>query len=526
MTFKKIFRKKIIIPAIFFILIGGFIAYRATKPDIDPKDILTDKVVKRDIRQTVLATGQVVSQTDLTLGFKASGFVQAVLAKVGAKVSSGQILASLDQQVELAALKSAQGSLVQARANYQKVLEGARTEEVAVAEAAVKTAEVSQANAKQDLADTTAEQQTLVDNAYRKLLNTDTTATGLIRYDTTATLTVTGTYTGLEEGEYLIKLQSTGLSNFYVQVSGLETYQGLIVRGTPLALGTRGLYLTFGTSGSLSPVDEWVIRIPNKTSSSYVTNYNSYLTAIDTKKTATSSAQAAVATAEATLAQRKAELDLKKAGARPSELEAARAQVLSAEAQVQQAQANLENTIIRAPAGGTVTSVDIKPGEQATALKEAIVLQDVENLYLEANISETNISNVKIGQPVEVTFDALGTDKIYQASVSFIDPASTITSGVVNYKIKAGIGRLPEIRPGLTANMSIETDKKFAVFAILQRAIITRGGKKLVRVITDSVKKTYSEQEIKVGITADEGLQEIVSGLTEGQEIVTFINTK
>ena len=525
MNWKRFFTGRKIIIYIIILAVGGFAASRIFGGG-GTENILTDTVKRQDVKRTVLATGQVVSETDLSLSFKSSGRVSQVSTRVGSAVSTGQILATLDQQSELAALKSAQGALASARANYQKVLEGASSEEIAVALAAVNAAEVTLANAKIILEDTKAKQDVLVENAYRALLNTTLTARVVSLYDAGVALAVSGTYTGNAEGQYNITLSSSGNVAFYYNWSGLESGSGLISRGTALPLGTHGLYITFSTSGTLTLPDSWVVEIPNKQSVNYVTNYNAYQSAVNTRASAIADATAAVASAGAVLAQRQADLDLKRVSARPSEIGAAEAQVLSAEGQLASAQSALANTIIRAPSSGTITKVEIKPGELAGALATAIVLQDIENLYLEANISEANISGIKIGQSVEVMFDALGTDKIYTATVQSVDPSSTVISGIVNYLMKASISRTSEVLPGMTANMRVLVEEKPGVLTVPQRAVLTRNGDKFVRVVVDAKTKQYEEREVKIGMFADGGLAVIVSGLEEGQEVVTFISER
>ncbi len=522
MSWKRFFTKRKIIIYVLILGVGGFTVSKFFGRSAT-QNILTDFVKRQDVKRTVLATGQVVSENDLSLSFKTSGRVRVVNVKVGDMVQTGAVLASLDQGTELAAVKTAQGSLVSVEANYKKLLEGTRSQEVAVSEAAVQAAEVTLDNAQKSLGETVAKQDVLVSNAYRALLNTSLGARAVTIYDTNVTLAVSGTYAGTTEGQYLIKLVPTGNSNYYYQVSGIENYSGFVERGKPVPLASQGLYLTFGTEGTLSLVDTWIVEIPNKQSSSYVTNYNAYQAARGTRTSAIADANATIATAEAALNQRRAELDLKKAAALPSDLDAARAQVLSAEGQLQSAQSALENTIIRAPVSGTITKVEIKPGELATALAATIVLQDTLNLYLEANISEANIAGIKDGQPVEVTFDAFGSDRLFQAIVQFIEPAPTIVSGVVNYKIRASLDKNPEILTGMTANMRVLVEEKQGVLVIPARALTSRNAKKFVRAITDQKTKAYREQEVQMGMFADGGLVEIVSGLAEGQPIVTYL---
>ncbi len=521
MNFRKLLRKRIIIPTVIILLVVGGVFYNRQKSKNDISNILTDTVKRLDLRQTILATGQVTSATDLNLSFKVSGVVTKINVKVGDKVKNAQVLAILDQKDVAAALTSAQGVLAQARANYQKIIDGASSEEIAVSERAVDAAKVTLANAQKNLEDTKSQQQVLVDNARKKLLNTGLDAVPSTSNINTSNPTIGGTYTGTAEGSYTVR--QIGTSYDYIGLeSGGPNYISAVA---PTPLGSNGLYIQF-PSGYTSTYDSWTVDIPNKNSSDYLTNYNAYLSALETQKISVASAEATLNTAAATLDQRTADLNLKKAQARPAELQAAQAAILQAQGQVQTAQASFENTILKSPSEGTITSVDIKVGELAQALKEIMVLQDVVDLHLEANISEANIANIKAEQSVEVTFDALGSELVYQATVQFVNPASTVVSGVVNYKVTAKISETPEIKPGMTANMTILTAQKEKVLAVPQRAILNKDSKKYVRVVTDAKTKTYEEKEITIGLFADEGLAEVLNGLVEGQEIVTFINKK
>lgn len=519
MNIRKFFTKKAVIVSVIILGLGGFAAAKFFGGPAG-NDILTDVVRRQDIRRTILATGQVTSETDLQLSFKISGIVTSVNFKVGGMVIAGQIIATLDQKDQQAALTTARGSLAAAKANYQKILDGASSEEIQATQAAVNTAEVSLANSEDALARTIAEQDVLVANAYRTMLNTGLAAIPASTNFNSASPVISGTYTGTETGIYNITTRGN-----YFDVTGLEDSGSIYVSTTaPKSLGTKGLFVQFPSSYAAQN-DSWTVEIPNNKASVYIVNYNAYQAALQTRSSAVQTDGAAVVSAKALVSQRKAELDLKKAKARPAELAAAAAQITSAEGQVQTALAALENTVVRAPAGGTITTVDVKVGELAAALAQAFILQNVKDLYLEANISEANISGIKIGQPVELTFDSFGADRVYEGKVQFLEPASTVVSGVVNYKIKASLGKLPEIRPGMTANMKILTDEKKAVLAVPQRAVISRGAEKFVRVITDPANAVaFREERVETGLAADGGLVEIKTGLAEGQMIVTFIN--
>lgn len=503
---KSFFTKKKIIWTVIILMALGGAGYKIIKGKNPAAGIQTDTVKKQNLKQTVLATGQVVSETDLSLSFNVGGNVAKVSAKEGDKVKSGTVLAELDQKNQYAALTTARGALANAQAAYNKVLAGASSEEVAVYQVALD-------NAKSALENTKRQQQVLVDSAYKALLNSGLAAVPSSGNVGSVNAIVTGTYTGTDQGVYKVVVYTTG-SGLRFQFSGLETGDGQ-VDVTPQPLGLRGLFIQFSVT-SVPVNNVWTVSVPNPQASAYVTNYNAYQSALESQKTAIAAAENAITAAQANL-------DLKRAQARPADLEAAQAQILSAQGQVLAAQAALENTVVRAPANGTVTSVDIKPGELATAMKEVFILQDVGNLHVEANVSEANIADIRPGQEVDITFDALGPDRHFSAKVQTVNPASTLVSGVVNYKVTASLGDVAEIKPGMTANMTVLTGQQDGVLSVPLQAVLNRDGGQYIKVIDDAKKKTYHEVQIRTGMQADGGLVEVTGGLAEGQEIVTYI---
>jgi RND family efflux transporter MFP subunit len=519
---RRFLTKKYILIAIGVLVVGG-IAYGALRPKVD-SSIQTETVKQQNIKQTVLATGQVSSSTDLSLNFKGSGVVARVNAKVGQVAKAGDILANLDQRDQLASLTQARGSYAQALANYNKVVAGAAGPEVDIARAGVTAAQTSLTNAKASYDATVTQQNILVNNALSTMLNSGLAAKRTTSDSGAVEVTISGAYNNTEQGAYKFSILAEGV--YKIQYWGLESGKQNIQRGVAQPLGTRGLYITFSTTGTLPVGSIWTIDIPNTQASTYLTNSNAYQAALQTRDQALQNAQNAVFVAQSALDQANATLAQKQSAARPEDVAVARAQLLSASGQVQGAEAMLESTVIRAPAAGTITTVDIKVGEQATAAKAAIVLQDVDNLHLEANISEANIAAIKLGQEVELNFDALGADRKFKGVIQLIDPASTVVSGVVNYKVTASVEKLPEIKPGMTANMTVLVGAKDNVLAVPSRAVVSHDGKKFVRVITDSKKKTYKEVQVETGMEADGGLVEITSGLSAGQEIVSFIAKK
>ncbi len=469
------------------------------------KNTVTEKAELMDLQQTVLATGQVVSNTDLDLSFNSSGIVKKIKVKVGDQVKAKQVLATLEQSTVAANLTSARGTLAAANAKYKKVLEGT---EVALAKIALDSAISNYENTKNT-------QATLVNNAYENLLNSTPEAIPEDGKSDYTAPTISGTYNLGKEGVIYIETYYSNSGTSY-SVSGLVDGTGTNNIAIPQPIGDSGLFIKFESSAILNTTD-WIIEIPNKGATNYLTNYNAYQSALKNQESALSQAKSLVD-------QRQVEYDFKVTSASGSDLDIAQAEILSAQGQLEQALARYNDTQIVAPADGTITGIDIKLGELASALNKAIVLQDVSNMYIESNINEANIVGLTRGMPVEITFDAFGPERIFKGSIISIDPSSTLISGVVNYKIKVNVEQVEELRPGMTANMTINVQEKKQVLAIPSRSIIkNEDGSKVIRIITNTKKKKYKEVEVKTGLNGDGGLVEITEGLNVGEEFVILI---
>jgi RND family efflux transporter MFP subunit len=505
---KVLKKKRILIPLIIVLAIGIFFLFRSNN---NAKNTVTDFVKYSDLKQTVLSTGQVVSNTDLNLSFNSSGVVKSIKVKVGDNVKEGQILANLDQASELATLTSARGALAAANARYKRTLEGATNEEITISQLAL-------SNAKRDYENVKMAQETLVKNAYSNLLNSSPEAVPEDGTSDYTAPTISGTYNLGKEGKMLLSsYYSSGGTSF--NLTGLTNGTGVINTIIPQPLGDSGLYIKFPSNTYIS-ITDWVIEIPNKKAANYLTNYNAYQSALKTQSSALSSSQSLVD-------QRTAELALKQSSARASEIDLAKADIISAQGQVEQATAKYNNTIITAPLDGTITSIDIKQGELASALKQVIILQDISNIYIEANINEANISGINLGMPIDITYDAFGSEKIFQGSITKINPSSTLVSGVVNYKITASVEQASDLRPGMTANMTIKVKEKNHVLAIPSRAIILdKTNAKIIRIVKDTRTKAFKEVLITTGLEGDGSMVEVINGLKENDEFVVLIKTK
>ena len=293
---------------------------------------------------------------DITLGFLASGRIETVSVKAGDKVIKGQVLAALDAGNAQGALAQAQAAYETAKANYQKIINGATGTTIDVAKAAVNTAQVN-------LNGVTKQQKLLVQNAYSNLLNSTLVPKPNVDNSLPAPI-ISGTYSKNTEGVITLTVNQGGDTNGYFSISGLISGTGTVSTTTPEPILDTGLYVEFPADNSYLGTT-WNISIPNTTAANYLSNYNAYQSALATETTAVSNAQAS-------LDQANASLTALVTAARPEDIATAQAQMNNAEGAVEIAQAAYNNTIITAPDNGTIISVSISPGQIATPNAAAI----------------------------------------------------------------------------------------------------------------------------------------------------------
>ena len=179
-------------------------------------------------------------------------------------------------------------------------------------------------------------------------------------------------------------------------------------------------------------------------------------------------AQANVQQAEANL-QVAREASEKTSGSRSS----LDANIKSAEAGAKQAQINLDNTVISAPESGQLSQISVKEGQYVSAGTQLMCIVP-KGVWIIANFKETQVANMRIGEPVTIHVDALGGTK-FSGHVSNISPAtgSEFSAGAANpatgnyIKIDQRVPvridlvqnqpNLAQLRPGMSVSVNVDT---------------------------------------------------------------------
>jgi len=551
---KKLITSKVfwIISSIIVVAIVG-LAFKGQRALTDEYTI--DSVKRGDLVQTVAATGKVESASETNLNFKASGQLQNIYVKAGDQVTSGQLLASLSAGQAYSNVASARASLDQAEADLLSVKAGARVEDLAVTEAKVAQAKADLI-AKQNLLAQTkkeVEQNTLslkeqgLNRAQESLFLGKESLEDLDeiinnpQYEDQLKI-YTFSYDSASQAFNLAELSWINLNKIAPDYSSEDSEQRLI------ELLTQTTYFLNDLDGALNSTFSLLAKVAagGNISQSKLdtfkadintdqTNAAAKISAVQTAKAnlqttgveyqnSLDQAKTEVTASEAALKVVQAELSLKQAGPRDYQLSLAQAKVRQAQANLQKSLADLSDYSLRAPSGGLISKINYEKGEYIGLSQSTISLIGVSNLEIKVDAPESDIAKIKTGQTASITLDAFTDNRIFKGRVTFIDPAETIINDVVYYKVKVSFEQKEDdVKSGMTANVTIFTNSRQNVLAVPARAIVAKDNSRFVRALVNGVKQ---EKEVTTGLRADEGLIEILSGLEEGETIITFIKEK
>jgi RND family efflux transporter MFP subunit len=202
---------------------------------------------------------------------------------------------------------------------------------------------------------------------------------------------------------------------------------------------------------------------------------------------------------------------------RTMDLEQAHARLEKSRSDAAVVKTDLAYATIRAPISGTVSSVATQKGETVAAAFNtptfAIIIAE-DSVELVAMVDETDIGNIKKGNPVHFTVEAYPAIE-FEGQVKQIAPTGSIISGVVNFQVMIHITSPTAIlKPDMTANVSIQTDQRQALM-IPNSAIQREGFDRFVYV--EQQGKLF-KRSVTVGVR-EEGFTEIRKGIELNEQL-------
>lgn len=265
--------------------------------------------------------------------------------------------------------------------------------------------------------------------------------------------------------------------------------------------------------------DEGVGSVEAKTARlTFTTAVNNRKAADEAKETARKSRESAIRYAQNSWNSAKERTDsLESSAERTIETSA----IEVAEANYRIALDNAENANIKAPVNGMVTKVNYRAGEViGTSVSGAFGKLLSYDLLLEAKVPESDIVSVRLGQKADISFDAFDVSTTLPAEVVEIEPDSTVIQDVVYYVVKLRLSGLDaKLKPGMSGDADIHIAEKRGALTLPGRLLVEESEKWTARVLLST--GAVETREVSVGLRGDDGIVEILSGLSEGDRVIS-----
>lgn len=419
----------------------------------------TTLVRRGTLQRMVEGTGSLAAAAEVTLALPVGGRVAAVLVEEGQRVQAGQPLLRLETDELALQLAQAEASLRSAEANLDKVLAGARAEDITVA------------------------------------------GNGLAQ-----------AYASLTEQEVALAAATERARLAWVQAANnlrdaQQAYENVYWANRELEdkIGAENVADAHYDS------EERARRAVENAEAAMEQARLAYEAARQQQESSLQVGRVQVSTAQA-------QVDKLAAGPLATDVAVAEAAVEQTRVAVDLARLRLDKAVLTAPLAGTVTGLYVQAGEIVGSGQPAVVLSDLGNLEVRTLLDETDVAGVQVAQECEVRVDAFpGT--VLGGEVTAIAQVAEVQSGVVLYPVTVRLipgGGLLALRAGMTAEVAIIQEERLGVLIVPLRAVETAGGEAWVE-------RWAGDHSVRVpvglGLVTETAI-EITAGLAEGDEIL------
>ena len=548
---------------------GGYYTYTLFHKTTATPTYVLGKVTRGDLVVSVSGTGQVATLSKVDIKPQTTGQTQTlgqilqVNVTNGQTVKAGDVIAILDGKSALQSYNQAKASVASAQASYDKLVGGPTASDLQSYQNSIQSGQTSLTNGVQNLNNSL--QSVYISASNLVFLNTDPFFSNPL---SSPILTINNVFFTNQQLQFQVNndraLVGTAIASWRQELNAVSSSTD------PVALANDSIsYLTtirnyfndmttlFTSYSSAATSDgQSAINSDKSTAASALSSANSSITSL------TSSLQS-YQSAVINLQQSQTSLTLKKAPANPDDVMVAQAQLDNAKAALSTAAQTYASRIITAPFDGQIGGLTAQVGQQISSsdvLGTIITPQKVVNVSL----NEVDAAKVTAGDSVILTFDALPALTI-PGTVSYLDPLGTVSQGVVNYAVQIALNiQNDQIKTGMTASATIVTQTHPGVLMVPTSAVTTAGTRSFVLVpnsvssatstfatmnqqnfasttasstasttrqrnfaarssstsAVTPVQTTVHPVMVTIGISNDTST-EIISGLTEGETIVT-----
>ena len=189
-------------------------------------------------------------------------------------------------------------------------------------------------------------------------------------------------------------------------------------------------------------------------------------------------------------------------------------QLSQAELGYRQAQSALDDTIVKAPMSGVISSLNVVAGELSGGSQPLATIADIDTLYFQTDVTENIVNSLKVGQKVALNIPSAMEEEI-TATIDFI--SSTPDTRTQLYMVKVYIDNTShKIKAGMSGHITLDTESRQNVLVTDIRGVLDREGEHFVMVAEGD----YAvEKKVTPGMDIGSEI-EIIEGLKEGDRVI------
>jgi HlyD family secretion protein len=421
---------------------------------------------------------------------------QVETAREGVRAAQSRLKQARDtarqtQQQVAAGVSSAESALGQARANLEQVRNGSRTQQIAAAQAQVNVAEAQVRDAQTNL------------NRQRILFEGGATAKA----------TVDTAQTQFDVAQAQLEAQRQNLS---LVREGSRTEE---VRAAEEAVNQQeaALRQAQAARGDILTAQQAVTQALAALGQSQQTfaTAQSNLSTIPITRQETRTAREAVNQAQTALTQ--AIANRSQIPVAQQDVPAARAAVQTAQVQLNQALLNLSYTKIYSPINGVVNTKNTDVGESAAAGTSMFNLVSSDNVYFEAQIPESQLARIRVGQPALITVGAVSDQPVTGYVTDIIRVADP---QLRQFRVRITLPNSGRMTPGAFARGQLQTQVINNTLTVPTEIVRSENNESyLLEAVPSGDEATVKRRNVRTGASAG-GLIQILGGIEKGANVI------
>lgn len=176
---------------------------------------------------------------------------------------------------------------------------------------------------------------------------------------------------------------------------------------------------------------------------------------------------------------------------------------------------DLDDLQIKAPIDGQISGLGLQTGDRVSPNQLLFRVADYGSMQVTITVDELDIAMVKVGQPAQITLDALP-GRQYQGKVHTVNPEGVFKNDIATFEVTVLVENSQGLMAGMNTTVNVVVEEKTGVLWLPAQAVQVRQGRAFVQVLENN---QPSPKEIQTGVRTGQQI-EVTGGLKEGDRVV------